>query len=1237
MKRLSIIICLILFIIPFFWLKPGEMDLGGDTSRLYFYDPISYLRNQSLYAIVSSGIGGEAISYWAIPHLLLLAFLKSLFQSSTILISFFNGITLSAAFFSIYLIVKELVNTKKTFYEKNILEYASVLAGLFYVFSPYLINGWDRTILTHNQVFLNPLVFYLLLRYFLSSNFVYFSGILLITLFFSPNFTYVGAPGFFAFYPFSFLFLLIYTKYIRKSPIPIKGLCFGVTAFLLLHAFHLVPQLLNLLSSDSGINEAIFSSESKFSRGLSYFSAIAPNIKVSLHLMNLPQLTELKFPSFIFIIFPVIILFGFLWNNLWDKRKTMLLTGIFFLIILFFVSANITDIGLNFYKALFNIPGFSMFRNFYGQWGFVFLFFYAILLGQSLAIVLPKLKRKYSYFLAAFIALFLVITAWPFINGSLYRIDLHQTKHVKPIMQMDPEYEKVLNYVRNLSTDGKILSLPFPDPGYQLIAGKNGGAYIGPSTFSYLAGKNDFSGYEGLLPFSEVFLNAAKDNDLQSIRNIFSILNIRYIFYNSDPNIFDDTFQGFPYGYVRDFLPETQEGYKEFIQNLPLAQRVDFGDKYHLYTIKDDIYLPHIYVTDNLIQANNPKVYLLPPQFTNALLPAVFGLDSPIENPNTIILEAGNNNPFLELQSNSHLHKYEPFISRRLDSIYYPFVLLREQFDRFRVRNKRARYMDLSLLHFTKRILEIVSFGENLPILKAQWKQPQSWRALNTKNYNSWEASLGRYKVQVEQLIRWVSNTTESKSWQEANKIRIAEQLFQHQINLKTYIKSRITNDDDKKYLLSLSQQMFESLFNALNIELSDASNINASLFKVLKDGGEYEVYIQEKKDHAYSFLQDSYIKIQGKKLKPIKIESDSSIVQFDNVFLSNNDSLDFTVHLEPRNLIKDNNWENSGLAKNSTSSVELEIRSISGNSPGNYAKETGLVTAVSQWNPNRQYLITFDYLTFGDDFIFKFYERKFIKGKDSTSVHVFFEKNLNSKNWKTYQSVLTSDVKTIGGYLHFLTDNEKIKSRMLIKNLKVEEVPYPKIIFKKVISAKHYSVPKIVFTKINPTKYKVTINGAKDPYVLVFSEAFNSKWKLFKTDINSTEKIKGEMSRLLGTIGRFALGFFVKDKVKNEEILESYANGAIRETKHRNIFLAPSTFETWGKKPLAENRHFKVNEYANGWNILPLDLGGQEDYELILELSSQKFFYGILGVSLGVFILILGIFIRSMYKKIIL
>ena len=37
---IAIGISIILFIIPFFWLKPGFVDLGGDAGRLYFIDPM---------------------------------------------------------------------------------------------------------------------------------------------------------------------------------------------------------------------------------------------------------------------------------------------------------------------------------------------------------------------------------------------------------------------------------------------------------------------------------------------------------------------------------------------------------------------------------------------------------------------------------------------------------------------------------------------------------------------------------------------------------------------------------------------------------------------------------------------------------------------------------------------------------------------------------------------------------------------------------------------------------------------------------------------------------------------------------------------------------------------------------------------------------------------------------------------------------------------------------------------
>lgn len=50
-KILFILIILILIITPFFWMKPGEMDLGGDNSRLFFYNPVSFIKSVSLFSV----------------------------------------------------------------------------------------------------------------------------------------------------------------------------------------------------------------------------------------------------------------------------------------------------------------------------------------------------------------------------------------------------------------------------------------------------------------------------------------------------------------------------------------------------------------------------------------------------------------------------------------------------------------------------------------------------------------------------------------------------------------------------------------------------------------------------------------------------------------------------------------------------------------------------------------------------------------------------------------------------------------------------------------------------------------------------------------------------------------------------------------------------------------------------------------------------------------------------------
>ncbi|KKS31030.1 MAG: hypothetical protein UU93_C0024G0002 [Candidatus Amesbacteria bacterium GW2011_GWA2_42_12] len=443
-RFLSIAIATALFIIPFFWLKPGEMDLGGDSGRLYFYDPVAYLRSTMLYGIIPSGVGGAALSYFAIPFVSLLAVLHFFINSPTVLISFVNGVKLSLAFFSFYLIVKELlILSLPSARNKGAADAAAMLAGLVYIFIPSSVGGgWDRALLTHNQIFINPLMFYLFLRYFVTDAMVYFYLALLVTFIFSLNFSIASSPGFFAFFPLSVAFLLILRKSIMKKSIPYKELFFGLIVFVLLQSFQILPHVLSLFSYGSGLNSLVFldNSSSTLRAGLNYFESVASNIKLSLSLMNLPQGRYDDLLSLLYFVFPITVLLGYMRN----KSKTYIYVGFFFLISMFFYTAKITDIGFAFYKALFRIPGFSMFRNFYGQWNYSFIFYYSLIVGFSFYALALTVSRRKIYVLIVAIATPMFFSAWPLVNGSIIRPIHHQSDNVPVAFQMDPSFQQVL-------------------------------------------------------------------------------------------------------------------------------------------------------------------------------------------------------------------------------------------------------------------------------------------------------------------------------------------------------------------------------------------------------------------------------------------------------------------------------------------------------------------------------------------------------------------------------------------------------------------------------------------------------------------------------------------------------------------------------------------------------------------------------------------------------------------------
>lgn len=599
-KHLLIGVCIILFIIPFFWLKPGEMDLGGDSTRLYFYDPLSYLKSFVFYSVASWGTGIVSYNQYYLPFLLFMIFLKFLFHSPTILIDIFNGLKLSGSFLFMFLIIEEFLQ-KEGLWKITFIQWLGITLGaLFYTLSPSVIDTMKYALNTQNQVVLNPMIFYFLLRSLITSSLKYLWVALLIAIIFSSNFSLQAPPPLFAFYPLAITFLLFYNFFVLKKSFPWKIVVIGIFFFLGLHSFHLIPVVTNVFDKGSELNTRAFENISKVNFALEYFKAILSYGKVSEHIL-LPL--ENQNLSWILIIVPTLMILGFF--SLKKRNKTILLVSIFFFITLFLVSANITQIGVEVYKKLFYIPGFGMFRNFYGQWQWVYTFFYALLAGLAISYLFLNLKKRY-------VCIFFIFTIGIFIahgliifNGEIVNVFHRGSKDVKVLIRMDPNYEKTLSYIKNIPNDGKILHMPFTDYGYDIVGGLNKGAYIGASMVSLLDGKNDFAGYQNIDPFSEVFVKLSKERNYPLIKQMMSLLQIRYVLYNSDELVSGKFFPTFPYGYVG--TPTSQSGLKDFVNNISEKKIYEAGH-YSIFEVNKDQYLPHFYAASTLLfYDTNPK------------------------------------------------------------------------------------------------------------------------------------------------------------------------------------------------------------------------------------------------------------------------------------------------------------------------------------------------------------------------------------------------------------------------------------------------------------------------------------------------------------------------------------------------------------------------------------------------------------------------------------------------------
>ena len=180
-----------------------------------------------------------------------------------------------------------------------------------------------------------------------------------------------------------------------------------------------------------------------------------------------------------------------------------------------------------------------------------------------------------------------------------------------------------------------------------------------------------------------------------------------------------------------------------------------------------------------------------------------------------------------------------------------------------------------------------------------------------------------------------------------------------------------------------------------------------------------------------------------------------------------------------------------------------------------------------------------------------------------------------------------------------------------------------------------------VEFRKINPTKLRVRLHHVRDDVPLFFGESYSTGWKLYSIPYQASEKATS-----IAKVNEISLKnqLFQADSAEIKKFTDQgwissigkeFISKSFFGTVQNNNLAEGSLMDAWFSIPLPEERHIKVNGYANGWLIDTEELcadseickknkDGSFDIELVMEFWPQQIFYiGLVITGVTLFLLI--------------
>ena len=588
--------------------------VGGDDTRLYYIYPRQYIQNLLLNIVSDNTIGGANTGYYPathpIPLVTLIWILKTLFPVNTQFLMYGLNLALGFLFFYLFLGLWIDNETKTKFFIK-------VIASLFYIFSPFLINTlYKHQIIVVYLIATAPGVLYFFIKSVRDRNPLYVFTTCLIFTILSTNLS--SLPWSLPILITSLPILIVIFSQSKKTFI-FHSILFMIS-YLLLNLswiFHLINSSLNNtgiannlsnLSSPSFIETNI--------KGILGTSRLFSPLNQVVNQLDSNLVKNFSLLSFLNLIFLVlIVLAGVILPK--EKNKTLTIGYIVSLLGLlvswFLIASNFGIWGPNAFIFLsLKIPFFTMFRNMFDKFSLTLGFYYAFGLAVSLVILLNKVPYKKMFTL-----LLVGISVLIFINAlPLFALrESHEGVRAKVSGTFNDDFNKLVAYLSNLKNPSRVLWLPLNYPTYVSVEDKynSGHFYSGPSPLRFLANRQDYTGQFSFITASDINIGdkifpMIKEKKYSDFGKLAQLLNARYVIL--DKQNLPDSMKPFLYSHYSEKSGKLKMQTSEFINSLLGKKLQDFGFRYSLYEINPQFNNDRIYLTDdfNIFPKSLPNV-----------------------------------------------------------------------------------------------------------------------------------------------------------------------------------------------------------------------------------------------------------------------------------------------------------------------------------------------------------------------------------------------------------------------------------------------------------------------------------------------------------------------------------------------------------------------------------------------------------------------------------------------------